>query len=153
MLVLFASSMFLLACTAVPFKASVKEDHFRFENFKRTKGTNIEYVNLMCFHKKPTTWSEPKQYLGGEHNLWVQASFSKRNIPNSTKVAFVNFKVDLEPNKSYMLNRKTEDDKVSIWIQEVDTGISVSDVVTTDLRNPYVIDEPKRRKQCKTSTV
>ena len=153
LLLISTLSVVSLGCSVLPIKAEVKENHFRLENFKRDKSSQLEYVHLMCFHKKPTTWAEPKQYLSGEHDVWVKASISNRNIPNSTKEAFVNFKVKLESNKSYMLNRKIADDKISLWIQEVDTGLGVSDVVTSDLENPLIIDEFLRKRQCKSGSV
>jgi len=142
-----------IGCSTLPLKTEIKENHFRFENFKRDNNSTLEYVHLMCFHKKPTTWAEPKQYLSGEHDLWVKASLSTRNISNSTKEAFVNFKVKLESSKSYMLNRKIVDDKISLWIQEVDTGVGVSDIITADLENPLIIDDFLRKRQCKSGSV
>ncbi|XQW86361.1 hypothetical protein ACOYR1_06450 [Thalassotalea piscium] len=143
----------LLSCCLAPIKAEVKENHFRLENFKRDKGSKVEYVHLMCFQKKPTEWAEPKQYLSGEHDLWVKASISEPDLINSTKEAFVDFKVKLAPNKSYMLNRKLVDDKISIWIQEVDTGAVVSDVITSKLSRPPIIDDILRKRQCQSGSV
>ena len=153
LLLISALSVASIGCSTLPLKVEVKEDHFRFENFKRDKSSKLELIHLMCFHKKETTWSEPKQYLSGEHDLWVKADISTPNIPNSTKEAFVNFKVKLEPNKSYMLNRKIVDDKISIWIQEVETGLVVSKVLTSDLKNPKIIDELLRTRECKSGSV
>ena len=146
-------SLTLLGCSVLPIKAEIKADHFRFENFKRDKETQLEYIHLMCFHKKPTTWDEPKQYLEGEHNLWVRASIARRDIPYSQREAFVNFKVKLAADKSYMLNRKIVDDNISLWIQEVDTGISVSKVLTTDFSRPLVAQEHLSRRKCLTGSV
>ncbi len=148
-----ALSLSALGCTVLPIKVEVKEQHFRFENFKRDKTSTLEYVHLMCYRKKPTSWTQPKQYLGGEHDLWVKASISKRHIPNSKKEAFVNFKVNLEPGKSYMLNRKVDDDKISLWIQEVDTGLGVSEVLSTELKQPLLVEYNLRKKQCESGSV
>lgn len=153
LLLIIVLSISSMGLSIFPIKAVIKEGHFRFENFKRDQSEKLEYIHLMCFHQKPTTWTEPKQYLSGKHDLWVKASISNRDIPNSTKEAFVNFQVELESNKSYMLNRKVADDKISIWIQEVDTGLGVSDVVTTDLKRPKLIDDFLRKKQCKSGSV
>ena len=153
LLLISALSVASVSCSTLPLKAEIKENHFRFENFKRDKSSKLEYAHLMCFHKKPISWTEPKQYLSGEHDLWVKASISERDIPNSTKEAFVNFKVKLESNKSYMLNRKIVDNKISLWIQEVDTGIGVSKVLTSDLNNPLIIDDFLRKRQCKSGSV
>ncbi|WP_426357400.1 hypothetical protein ACPUVO_15680 [Pseudocolwellia sp. HL-MZ19] len=153
LLLISTLSVVSISCSTLPLKAEIKDNHFRFENFKRDNSSKLEYVHLMCFHKKPISWVEPKQYLSGEHDLWVKASISERDIPNSTKEAFVNFKVKLESNKSYMLNRKIVDDKISLWIQEVDTGIGVSDVLISDLKNPLIIDDSLRKRQCKSGSV
>lgn len=153
LLLISTLSVASMGCSTLPFKTEIKDNHFRFENFKRDRSSKLEYVHLMCFHKKPVAWAEPKQYLSGEHDLWVKASISESNIPNSTKEAFVNFKVKLESNKSYMLNRKIVDDKISIWIQEVDTGIGVSEVLTSDLKNPLIIDDFLRKRQCESGSV
>ncbi|WP_206483873.1 hypothetical protein [Thalassotalea sp. G2M2-11] len=142
-----------LGCSVLPVKVGVKENNFRFENFKRVNGSDSEYVHLMCHQKKPTSWAQPKQYLSGEHDLWVKASTSNRHIPNSTREAFVNFKVKLEPNKNYMLNRKVVDDKISIWIQEVDTGLGVSEVLVTQLRQPLLIERNLRKTQCESGSI
>ncbi|GAA5130452.1 hypothetical protein [Thalassotalea piscium] len=153
LLILPALGAITLSCSVLPIKAEIKEDHFRFENFKNVESTEIEYAHLMCFKKKPTTWSEPKQYISGEHDLWVKASVTKRHIPESTKETYVNFKVKLDANKSYMLNRKLDNDKIALWIQEVDTGVNVSEVITSELKNPLVFDELLRKRQCKSGTV
>ncbi|TWX47206.1 hypothetical protein [Colwellia hornerae] len=142
-----------MSCSNFPVKAEVKENHFRFENFKRDNSSTLEYVYLMCSHQKLTGWAEPKQYVSGFHDLWVKASISERYVPTSRRVAFVNFKVHLDANKSYMLNRQVVDDKVSLWIQDVDSGLSVSDVLTSDLKNPLWIVNSLRKKQCESGSV
>jgi hypothetical protein len=143
----------LLSCGVIPIKAEIKENHFRFENFSRDDSDDVEHAYLMCFHKKPTTWFEPRQYLSGEHDLWVKVLTSRRGIEYSTRVAFVNFKVELKSDKSYMLNRKVIEDKMSLWIQEVDTGIGVSEVLIADLKRPSSADYPLNIKQCVSGTI
>lgn len=106
LLTAFTLGVTLLGCSNLPIKTDIKEDHFRLENFKREQGVDLEYVHLMCFKKRPTQWAEPKQYISGEHDLWVKASVSNPDVLNSQKEAFVNFNVNLDSNKSYMLNRK-----------------------------------------------
>ncbi|MEP1448724.1 MAG: hypothetical protein ABJK37_21640 [Paraglaciecola sp.] len=96
----------LTGCSLFPFETAIKENHFRFENFKRDVGDDLEFVYLMCSHKKPIGWEQPKQYESGEHNLWVMVETYQRDIPISYKVAVVNFDVNLQADKSYMLNRK-----------------------------------------------
>ncbi|MCJ8318784.1 MAG: hypothetical protein MJK12_04070 [Colwellia sp.] len=146
-------SLAALSCSVQPIKTEVKENYFRFENFKRDKTSNLEYVYLMCRYKKVTGWGEPKQYLSGEHDLWVKASTSRSDILKSRKEAFVNFKVNLDSGKSYMLNRKIVEDKVSIWIQEVDTGLRVSKVLTSELTSPLLFDDFLRKRQCESGSI
>jgi hypothetical protein len=150
---LLAVSITSLGCSVFPIKATVKENHFRFENFKRDKGPTREFIHLMCFRKKPIGWAEPTQYLGGEHDLWVKARISKRGTLNSRKEAFVNFKVNLAPGKSYMLNRKIEDDQITLWIQEVDTGLGVSEIIIADLKRPKIIENNLRKQQCESGSI
>lgn len=152
-LLVSALSVASIACSTLPLKTEIKENHFRFENFKSDKASELEYIHLMCFRKKPTKWAEPKQYLSGEHDLWVKASVSERDVLNSSKEAVVNFKVKLESGKSYVLNRKIVDDKISIWIQEIDTGVKVSNVITTNLETPLIFDDLLRKRQCKSGSI
>ncbi len=107
----------------------------------------------MCYLHKPTGWSEPKQYEAGKHLLWVKANVENDSIENSTKSAYASLNVELEANKSYMLNRERDGDKISLWVQEVDTGVRVSDIVVTDLKKPLISDYSLRRNQCKAGTV
>lgn len=143
----------LTGCGILPFDTAIKENHFRIENFKRDVSYDLEYVFLMCSHQKPTDWQNPKQFLSGEHNLWVKVETMRRNVPQSTRVAIVNFEVDLKPNKNYMLNRKIVDHEAVVWIQEVDTGLIVSKLLRADLDVPLLNAEQVNRKQCKTSSV
>lgn len=146
-------SFIISGCTLLPIKAQIKEEHFRFENFKRDKGRQLEYVHLMCFKNKPITWTQPKQYTVGEHELWVKARVLRRDIPNNKREAFAHFKVNFEAGKSYMLNRKIDEDNISIWIQEVDTGIGVSDVVVAELKTPLIEEYNLRKQQCESGTI
>ena len=146
-------SIFLVSCGILPFKSEIKENHFRFENFKRSVGSPVESIRLMCFRKKPARRTEPKQYLSGEHSLWVEAYVSNQSPSIGSKTAFALFKVKLGSGKSYMLNRKIEGDKISIWIQESDTGLRVSGVVTTDLKIGQIDNNNLRVKRCRTSTI
>ncbi|MBU3005122.1 hypothetical protein [Paraglaciecola arctica] len=143
----------LSGCGILPFETAIKENHFRFENFKRDMDDDLEYVYLMCSHKKPIHWQQPKQYESGKHNLWVMVETFQRDIPISYKTAVVNFDVDLQADKSYMLNRKIVKRKALLWIQEVDTGLIVSDVLSAELKHPISYDFLEKRKQCKTGTV
>ena len=142
-----------LGCSVFPIKAVVKENHFRFENFKRDQGPKKEYVYLMCYRNKVTGWAEPKQYLSGEHDLWVKAHISKRGTPNSKKEAIVKFTVNLAAGKSYMLNRLIEGDKIKLWMQDVDTGLGVSETKIVDLKRPKITAYNLRKKQCESGSV
>ena len=75
------------------------------------------------------------------------------DVLNSQKEAFVNFNVNLDSDKSYMLNRKREGDKISIWIQEVETGTVVSQVLTDELSRPLQIDNELRKRQCRSGSI
>ncbi|NCT49868.1 MAG: hypothetical protein GW763_18095 [Paraglaciecola sp.] len=163
---LLATSLMLVLTSCLSLDVAIKENHFRFENFRHdygdmigSQGDNIEYVYLMCFRKSLTSWDYPKQYPSGEHDLWVRAYVSERDIERSQKEAIVNFKVNLAAGKSYMLNRKRDGDNMAIWIQEVDSGLEVSEVKTTTLM-PIPIIEGTRLKTlneknslCQSSTV
>lgn len=143
----------LLGCGVLPIQSEIKEDHLRFENFKRDISDDLEYVYLMCANKKPTSWLYPRQFASGAHELWVKVKTSKRDVPHSTKVAVVNIKVTLDADKSYMLNRKIVKDEASLWIQEVDTGITVSNVLVAALKRPSSNDYPVNLQQCQSGSV
>jgi hypothetical protein len=156
---LFISS-FLIGCSVLPIKAKVKDNHFRLENLKRDKWSPFEHVYLMCFNKRATSWNTPKQYQSGEHDLWVKAtisdrSISNRGLPNSYKEAFVNFKVKLDSGISYMINRKIIEDNIAVWIQEVDTGRTVSEVLITKFEYPLpsVKDYKLSKKRCESGSI
>jgi hypothetical protein len=149
----FFVSVFIASCGILPLKTEMKVDHFRFENFKRDISSPSELVYLMCYRKKPTHWSEPKQYLGGEHELWVEANISEPTSPTSDKEAFVLFKIKLDSGKSYMLNRKIEGEKISIWIQDTESGLKVSKVITTDLNIAAFGKRTFRKKRCKSGSI
>lgn len=150
LLTLIMLPLYIAADTSLP---HIKDNHFRFENFKRNLSFTHEYIYLMCAHKKVTGWSEPKQYIGGEHNLWVKASIENQNDSGSLKETYVNFKVNLIAGKSYMLNRTHNDNKVSLWIQEVNSGIKVSEVVTSQLKRPRYSEQSNSKKRCKLGSV
>jgi len=158
LLILFSISS--VGCSVLPINPEIKENHFRLENFKRDKERVKEHVYLMCYKKRPTSWQQPKQYAGGNHNLWVKATLSqhtalKYHLSHVKKEAFANFNVNLAADKSYMLNRKIADKKIHLWLQEVETGKIVSDVKVADLnrRLPFVKANKLEKNRCKTSTI
>jgi len=143
--------MSLISCSILPLEKEIKANHFRFENFRQDIKFPSELIYLMCYRKRPTDWAEPKQYLGGDHELWVEANISSSTM--NTKEAFVLFKVKLDSGKSYMLNRKIEGERISIWIQESESDLKVSEVITTDLSMVALGKRVFRKNQCKTSSI
>lgn len=134
------------------FSPEIADNNFRFENFRRLQNYDVELVYLMCENKRPTSWTSPKELTSGEHDLWVKARFGDSEAMNQAKEAVVNFKVSLNEGKAYMLNRKISDDTVSLWIQESQTGLVVSEVKTAKLALPPFVGN-LREKQCKSGTV
>ena len=145
--------IFIYNSNAAPLTDAIKTEHFRFENFQQDRRKNIEYVYLMCHRKKVTPYIYAKQMLAGDHNLWVRATSSRRGVKNSIKEAIVNFKVNLAAGKNYQLNREKKDGKIAIWIQDIETGEIVSDVIKTKLKIRLIVDERLRRKQCQSGSV
>ncbi len=151
-LLLSLSITVILGCSVLSTQVEVKEDHFRFENFIRNIKFEKEYIYLACHRQRPIGWDNPRQYVAGEQNLWITAAFDDSNTMKLLKTAHFNFKVNLESGKSYMPNREINGDRISVWIQEVDSGARVSEVQEANLEiqlSEYV----KSRKQCTTSTV
>ncbi|MFT6529820.1 MAG: hypothetical protein ACJAZB_001471 [Psychrosphaera sp.] len=148
---LFSAS--IIGCSAIPANDEIKANHFRFVNFKSDTGALLEYVHLMCFRKKPTEWTEPKQFEAGEHSLWVKANISRLDFANSKTEAFVNFKVKLEANKTYTLKRKLEGQKILMWIVDVETGQAVSEVLEGELKKEPIYLGNKRIKTCRSGTI
>ncbi|MBV1911784.1 MAG: hypothetical protein KUG78_21000 [Kangiellaceae bacterium] len=146
-------SLILSSCGVLPIATDIKEDHFRLENFTKTKGQNREYVQLMCFKQRPTAWSIPRQYMAGQHSLWVKARISKKGFPGATEEAYVNFNVKLDSGKSYRLNREVDGGNISLWIQDLDTGNRASNLIVAELKRPPVVDERLTREKCESSTI
>lgn len=146
-------TLIVAGCSVFPIPASIKDNHFRFENFVNDKGADKEYVHLMCFRKRPVGWDTPKQYVAGEHNLWVKAQISKRDIQNSKREAFVNFELALAAGESYQLNHKVEGDLISIWIQNSESKKVVSEIKEAKLALPKLVENRLRREQCESGTI
>lgn len=153
LILLCLSGLLVNGCSVLPLQTKIKENHFRFENFKRDIENDKEYVHLLCANHKPVGWTQPKQYPSGEHDLWVRAVTYRSHIPHSRKEAFTHIKVTLAPEKSYMLNREIRGDKIAMWIQEVDTGTCVSEVVTAQLERPLGWDYHQRVQQCRQGSI
>ncbi len=153
-LLFISSSLILPGCSSMPYEPEISEGKFRFENFKRINKTRTyEYVSLMCLNNKTTSWQEPMQFKAGDQKLWVHARTYQQGLKNSKVEAFVRFDVNLEAGKSYMLNRDLDGDTMTIWIQEVKTGISASEKVTLELERPAIYEHNLRDKQCAAGTV
>ena len=144
-------TIILSGCSSVQLTPEVKEGYFRFLNFTKRESHRVSFVYLMCFRQKPTGWRNPKEYRSGKHNLVVKAVIEQPGY--GSKEAYANFNVDLDSGKRYMLNKKGDNAKISIWIQDVDTGVIVSDIVVSDLKNALVYEESIRKKQCKASSI
>ena len=140
-------------CSVLPLSSSIDEGHFRFQNFINDTSRNTEYIHLMCHQKRHVGGNQSKEYLGGEHNLWVKAVVAKTDIQNSRREAFINFEVDLEAGNTYMLNRKVDEKQISIWIQNAETGVVVSDVKVAKLELPKLVEKRLRREQCESGTI
>lgn len=140
-------------CSVLPLKSSIDEGHFRFQNFINDTGSDSEYIHLMCHKERPIGWNQSKDYLAGEHNLWIKAAIAKRDFENSRREAFVNFDVVFEAGNTYMLNRKVDEKQISIWIQNAETGVVVSDVKVAKLELPKLVEKRLRREQCESGTI
>ena len=146
---LFSSLFVLFGCATFPLKVDIKDNHYRLENFKVTGSQYSEYLTRGCLYTEPNThsWQIPQQYLknSGKEKFWIQASLSKNGVPG-VHYTYVSLSADFEANKSYMLNRKRVEFKVSIWIQEVETGTIVSNIAKGTYM-PAVADQNKKRRQ------
>lgn len=138
-LLILALGTSIWGCSTFPFEKTIKDGYFKFTNLHEGRGSNSQTVYLMCWKNRPTLWSEPKQYLAGEHDLWIKAVIHSRM--DGMKEAYANFKTNLSGNKSYRLNKKIEDNKISIWIEDVASGSLASEVLVRDLKLPPVVED------------
>lgn len=145
-------SSFLLGCETLPIRAEIKEDHYRFENFVQNVEPKHEYIFMACHRHKPTGWNVAKQYPAGPQNLWIKAAKYTTTTSNVPRVAYFNLQTNLEAGKSYMPNRKIEGNKIALWIQEVESGERVTEILEAELKFP-VAETIVSHKQCKTSSV
>ncbi|MFD2166481.1 hypothetical protein ACFSJY_09385 [Thalassotalea euphylliae] len=148
-------ALVLSACSTFPLvKHTVKDDHFRFENITSSEADdNYERIYLMCHNQQPEEWAQPRQYEAGKHNLWLKVLIRDQDRPMALRRAYANFKVNLAPGTSYMPNRRVEGHLVHLWIQESDTGIRVSEIVTTELEAPWINNRIEHKARCKGSSV
>jgi hypothetical protein len=72
----------------------------------------------------------------------------------SQKNAFVKFDVTLKAGLSYKLNRSfDDDDNISIWIEEEQSKNIVSEIITTELLRPLLIEKSLRTEQCESGSI
>lgn len=151
--IITALSLILGGCSAYQIKADVDEGKFRFVNFEKERGKQFEYIHLMCRYKRPIEWDLPKQYQAGNHQLWVKAQIYQNGMSIREKNAFVKFDVTLKADLSYKLNRSFDDNKISIWIEEEKSKNIVSQIITTELLSPLLIEKSLRTQQCESGTI
>jgi hypothetical protein len=158
---LLCFSGLMSGCNTFPIDLGVKEGHFRIENFVQNNRPTKEYVYLMCRFNRPIGFNlprdyaagfdVPRQYPAGEHKLWVRADVNKPGTAAS-KYAFVEFDVSLDEGKSYMLNRERNEEEISVWIEDIQSGEKVSQIKTATLAlEPFVGN--LRLRQCEEGTV
>ena len=143
----------LTACEILPVKTDIKENHARLENFISDKTNNKEYISLMCKNKKPTKWMTPTQILAGEHNIWIEIKNSQSDTPNSERISFINVNVIFDEGKSYTLNRKRENNRLTVWIQELSSGSIVSEVIRPEMKYPLYHSYEEKRRHCLSSSI
>jgi hypothetical protein len=152
--IITALSLILAGCSAYQIKADVDEGKFRFVNFEKERGKQFEYIHLMCLYKRPIEWNLPKQYKAGNHQLWVKAQIYQNGMSIREKNAFVKFDVTLKAGLSYKLNRSFDDDNnISIWIEEEQSKNIVSEIITTELLRPLLIEKSLRTEQCESGSI
>ena len=150
----------LVACTSIPDiidqQANVQPNEARidfFANRGEAFDNRREYVKLMCFNQRPTSASLLRDVEEGEHVLYVQASVVNTDLPDgTTREAIVRLDVNLEGGKRYSLNQSRDHHDMKVWLQETDSGVPVSEIVTTRVEYPKSVGN-LRLEQCKEGTV
>ncbi|XOV80135.1 MAG: hypothetical protein ACFHVJ_04065 [Aestuariibacter sp.] len=143
----------LSGCSVFPIQTSVEAGHSRLENFILDDGTRLEQIRLMCYRNKLNDRSSARQLEAGDHALWVKARIETRGLPNRTLEGYAQLNAKLHEGKEYTLNRKVEDDSITLWIQELDSNQRVSEVASIELQQPVFNNAAWQRSQCKSSTV
>ena len=151
--ILAVISLILTGCSAYQIKASIDEGKFRFANFEKEKGKQFEYIHLMCLYKRPIEWRAARQYKAGNHQLWVKTEIFQKGIRSSEKNAFVKFNVTLKEGLSYKFNRSFTEGGISIWIEEEHSSNIVSEIITTELLKPLLVENSVRTAQCEAGTI
>jgi|TARA_Y100000296_G_C5088224_1_gene213491 hypothetical protein len=112
-----------------------------------------EYVRLMCFNQRPNNELVLRDIEEGKHVLFVRASVVNTNLHiSTTREAIVRLDVDLEGGKRYSLSQTRDNHDMKVWLQETDSGIPVSEIVSTKVEYPQFVGD-LRFDQCKEGTV
>jgi hypothetical protein len=107
----------------------------------------------MCENNRPNDEIEILDVEAGEHILYVRSRVINSNLLfKNVREAVVRLDVNLEGGKRYTLNQDREDDNVTLWLQEADTGLIVSETVSTTMGLTSAIGN-LRMKQCQEGTV
>ena len=159
-LILATSVAPLFACSSatdmVTQQAEVQPNEARidfFANRGEAFDNKREYVKLMCFNQRPNGALVLRDVVPGEHVLFVQASVVNTDLPDgTTREAIVRLDVNLEGGKRYSLNQSRDHHDMKVWLQETDSGVPVSEIVTTRVEYPKSVGD-LRLEQCKEGTV
>lgn len=158
---LFATAIApLFACTSVidivDQQANVQPNEARidfFANRGEAFDNKREYVTLMCFNQRPNRALALRDVEEGEHVLFVRASVINKDLPfGNVREAIVRLDVDLEGGKRYSLSQTRDNNDMKVWLQETDTGMPVSDIVSTRIQYPESVGD-LRLEQCKEGSV
>ena len=107
----------------------------------------------MCFNKRPNGALILRDVEEGEHVLFVRASVINSDLPfGNEREAIVRLEANLEGGKRYSLNQTRDNLNMKVWLQETDTGVPVSEVVSTRVEYPQYVGD-LRLQQCKEGTV
>lgn len=150
----------LVACTTVDEvineQATIQPDEARidfFANRGEAFDNQREFVKLMCFNKRPNGALILRDVEEGEHVLFVRASVINSDLPfGNEREAIVRLEANLEGGKRYSLNQTRDNLNMKVWLQETDTGVPVSEVVSTRVEYPQYVGD-LRLQQCKEGTV
>lgn len=147
----------LVACTSVgkviDEQATIQPNEARIDFYVQRLDRQREFVQLMCENNRPNDEIEILDVEAGEHILYVRASVINSNLLfKNVREAVVRLDVNLEGGKRYTLNQDREDDNVTLWLQEADTGLIVSETVSTTMGLTSAVGN-LRMKQCQEGTV
>lgn len=147
----------LVACTSVEKvideQATIQPNEARIDFYVQRLDRQREFVQLMCENNRPNDEIEILDVEAGEHILYVRSRVINSNLLfKNVREAVVRLDVNLEGGKRYTLNQDREDDNVTLWLQEADTGLIVSETVSTTMGLTGAIGN-LRMKQCQEGTV